>query len=241
MADPIRKRIVETRAISARELQDNAGNWRMHPKAQKEAMQGILAEIGETDTLKAYYSERNSGALTLIDGHLRRDVAPDHEWDVSILDLTDEEADYMLAVYDTVTGLAEADAERVTALLDRVTTDNLDVREMLRRLEVEAHQLLGKQREGDEGDEGDDEYTGPAEMELLPYEHYDYVVLFFTRKTDWSRAQEVLGLERRVDPRSDKARRVGLCRVLDGRTILDKLTGEGDYADTVRDTEQGAG
>ena len=83
----IRNRIVEMRSVPAAELLDNRRNWRRHPAAQREALHGILAEVGIADTLVAYRSEREGGRLTLIDGHLRHaDFAV--EWPTLILDVS---------------------------------------------------------------------------------------------------------------------------------------------------------
>ena len=63
----IRHRIVELRRVLARDLIPNPRNWRTHPKAQQEAMQGILAEIGYADALLA---RETPAGLQIIDGHI---------------------------------------------------------------------------------------------------------------------------------------------------------------------------
>src|SRR5262249_32866126 len=68
----IRDRIQEFRRVPARELLDNDGNPRRHPQAQRDALRGVLEQVGIADALVAYYSERKGGQLVLIDGHLRK-------------------------------------------------------------------------------------------------------------------------------------------------------------------------
>src|SRR6516225_1451012 len=68
----IRDRVREFRRVPARELLDNDGNPRRHPEAQRDALRGVLEQVGIAGALVAYHSERNGGQLTLIDGHLRR-------------------------------------------------------------------------------------------------------------------------------------------------------------------------
>ena len=70
----IRDRIVALRRVPARELLPDPRNWRTHPKAQREALKGVLAEIGYAGALLARETERG---LMLIDGHLRAEVTPD--------------------------------------------------------------------------------------------------------------------------------------------------------------------
>jgi len=69
---------------------------------------------------------------------------------------------------------------------------------------------------------------GPPAMELLPDERYDYVLLTFTTFSDFERAVKVLGLEKRQDARFTQNRRVGLCRVIAGAPIIDRLDGSED-------------
>jgi hypothetical protein len=45
----IRDRIKELRRVSAKELLPNPKNWRVHPPAQKDALQGLLAGLGYCD------------------------------------------------------------------------------------------------------------------------------------------------------------------------------------------------
>ncbi len=111
-------RVVELRRVAAKELANNEGNWRIHPGAQAQALAAVVDEIGKADALYAYKSERNRGALVLLDGHLRKSIDDEAEWPVLVLDLTDEEADLWLATHDTVTGMAIADPERFENLVE---------------------------------------------------------------------------------------------------------------------------
>src|SRR5580692_5069287 len=73
----IRDRIRELRRVPAKDLLVNPKNWRRHPKAQADALRGLLTEIGYADALLA--RELPDGQLMLIDGHLRKDTTPDVE------------------------------------------------------------------------------------------------------------------------------------------------------------------
>ncbi|MBI1916324.1 MAG: hypothetical protein HYS12_16570, partial [Planctomycetes bacterium] len=83
----IRNRIKCHRKIRAGELVAHEWNFRFHPEAQKAALAGIYQEVGFARSLLAY--ELPDGRLKLIDGHLRRDLDPDMEVDVEVLDVTD--------------------------------------------------------------------------------------------------------------------------------------------------------
>ena len=215
-----RDRIVEVKKVKSRELLDNENNWRVHPLAQRESMTGILTEVGKTDVLLAYYSERHENKLTLFDGHLRKALDPNEEWTVAITDLSDAEADKMLLVLDPLAAMAEMDARRVLELNERVNTDDLALREVLRRMELDAQRALNEETDED-GENGKKEKTGPAAMELMPFEHYDYVLLMFKNELDWLAAVDTLGLERRADLR--KTNKIGLCRVVSGKQVIERI------------------
>ena len=116
-----RNRILGLEYVNSRDLDAHPGNWRDHPKPQVEALRGVLAEVGIAGALLAYRSDRNGGKLTTIDGHLRKDAAP-QEWPVLVLDVDDAEADYILATHDPLAAMAQADAAALDALLASVNT-----------------------------------------------------------------------------------------------------------------------
>jgi DNA modification methylase len=127
----IQDRIRELRRVRARDLLPNPKNWRRHPKAQVDALRGLLAEIGYADALLA--RELPDGRLMLIDGHLRAETTPDAQVPVLVLDLSEEEGDKLLLTLDPLAAMAEPDAERINALLQTVRTDHQAVEELLRR------------------------------------------------------------------------------------------------------------
>src|ERR1700681_2788979 len=127
----IRDRIRELRRVQASTLLPNPKNWRRHPKAQANAMRDLLFGIGYADALLA--RELPDGRLMLIDGHLRKETTPDAQVPVLVLDVTEEEADQILLTLDPLAAMAEADAERIKALLTTVRTDSEAVQELLRR------------------------------------------------------------------------------------------------------------
>ena len=114
-----RDRIVELCRVPARELQPHPQNWRMHGAAQREALRGILAEIGYAGALLA--RRLADGRLELIDGHLRAETSPDQDVPVLMLDLDDAEARMLLAAYDSLTSLATPNVERLRSLLGTVS------------------------------------------------------------------------------------------------------------------------
>lgn len=68
-----------------------------------------------------------------------------------------------------------------------------------------------------------EEGIGPPEMDLLPYEHYDYIVLFFKDSRDFILAADHFGLAKVKVPGFVGKKTIGLGRVVDGRKYLDQL------------------
>ncbi|MEE8452462.1 MAG: ParB N-terminal domain-containing protein [Thermoguttaceae bacterium] len=135
----IRDRIKEFRRVRADLLRPNPRNWRTHPQAQRDALCGVLAEIGYADALLA--RELPDGTLELIDGHLRAETTPQMEVPVLVLDLTDDEAAKLLAMHDPLTGMAGADEDMLTELLAEVETENDAIRSMLDGILAESKPL----------------------------------------------------------------------------------------------------
>src|SRR5690606_12690246 len=92
----IRDRIVEFRRVPPTELRPNPKNWRTHPKHQRDALKGLLAELGIAAAVLAY-DAGDGGGLMLIDGHLRvEELAGMEEVPVLVLDVNEHEADKRL-------------------------------------------------------------------------------------------------------------------------------------------------
>lgn len=125
----IRDRIKELRRVKASELHPNPKNWRTHPKQQLDALRGVLAEVGFAGAELA--RELPDGSLQLIDGHARAEIAGDAEIPVLILDITESEADKILATFDPLGAMAEADAGKLEELLREVQTGSEALAEML--------------------------------------------------------------------------------------------------------------
>jgi hypothetical protein len=136
-ANKLKDRIKELRRVPANTLKEHPQNWRVHPQIQQTALEGVLAQIGIADAVLAFETE--NGALTLIDGHLRKDILGDTIIPVLVTDLTEDEARLMLATHDPLTAMATQNDELILSLLSQVTTDNEDVRQLLESLREDAY------------------------------------------------------------------------------------------------------
>jgi ParB-like chromosome segregation protein Spo0J len=124
-----RNRIIATGEESPDQLLANPLNFRRHPKHQQEALRGVLNEVGWVQDVIV---NRTTGHL--IDGHLRvelalRDNAPTVP--VKYVDLSAAEEALILATFDPIGALANADRETLAALLEEVSTGEAAVQQMI--------------------------------------------------------------------------------------------------------------
>jgi hypothetical protein len=100
----IKNRIKGHRRVRAGDLVPHEWNFRLHPELQRGALEALYREVGFARSLLAF--ELPDGRLKLIDGHLRRDLDPDMEVEVEILDVTEDEAQTLLLSIDPLAALA---------------------------------------------------------------------------------------------------------------------------------------
>lgn len=131
----LKDRIKALERIKASELLPHPQNWRTHPREQRDALRGILAEVGIADALLV---RQTPDGYQILDGHCRAEEAPDVEWPCLVVDLSDAEADKLLATHDPIGAMAEADADTLRELLAGVESKNEAVRELIATLEEQA-------------------------------------------------------------------------------------------------------
>lgn len=127
----IRDRIIDFRRVRAAELRAHPQNWRVHPPAQRQALENVLGEIGYADALVARRCA--DGSLELIDGHLRAETTPEAEVPVLIVDLDEREAALLLAVHDPLSAMADTDVGLLQQVFATVEADSQYVRDILGR------------------------------------------------------------------------------------------------------------
>ncbi len=110
----IRDRVIELRRVKASELLGNPKNWRKHPERQRKAYKALVDKIGFAGA--ELVIELADGRLMLIDGHMRKDIHPDAVLPVLVTDLNEDEADLLLASFDSVGAMAEVDTEALESL-----------------------------------------------------------------------------------------------------------------------------
>ena len=125
----IRNRIIAHEEIDPQGLLANPRNWRVHKRLQRQALAGVLEEVG---WVKSILVNRRTGYV--VDGHLRLELALERgeaSVPVDFVDLDEEEEALILATFDPLANLAGVDDERLAEVLAAARTDDPAVRELL--------------------------------------------------------------------------------------------------------------
>jgi len=128
--------------VPGSQLAPNPKNWRTHPAAQLDALRGVLAEVGFAGAHLA--RELADGSLQLIDGHARAEIVGDAVVPVLVTDLSEQEADKILATFDPIGAMAGADGAKLEELLRDVNTGNEALATMLADLAKESGLCLSE-------------------------------------------------------------------------------------------------
>jgi hypothetical protein len=111
------------------EILFNPANWRIHPKAQQEALEGVLSQVGFVQDVII-----NKQTGNLVDGHLRCQVASrngEKTIPAVYVDLTPEEEALILATIDPLSAMAATDKAKLDDLLQAVQSDDERVQKMM--------------------------------------------------------------------------------------------------------------
>lgn len=114
----LKNRIVGSGTESPETLLANPDNVKIHPRAQRDAMEQQLEAVGWVQDVIV-----NQRTQRLIDGHMRVQIALDRdepEIPVKYIDVSEEEERLLLATYDPIGALAATDQTKMKDLLAEV-------------------------------------------------------------------------------------------------------------------------
>ncbi|MDO8671124.1 MAG: hypothetical protein Q7O66_06795, partial [Dehalococcoidia bacterium] len=130
-------------------LAHELNSFKIHPRAQQDAMTGMLNETG---WLAPVIVSESSGKV--IDGHMRVSLAisrGEKSVPVAYVRLTPEEEATALATFDPVGALVAYDKDELDALLREVATGDSAVQAMLAELAAASGLYLDKPKAEDPG------------------------------------------------------------------------------------------
>lgn len=130
-----KNRIVGHGEQAAISFMANPLNWRIHPKAQREALTGVLSEVG---WVQSVIVNRTTG--NVVDGHARIEEALKLGDETPVpfveVELSEEEEKQVLLTLDPISAMAAADKQNLDSLLHDVSTASSAVADMLTELAV---------------------------------------------------------------------------------------------------------
>lgn len=134
-ANNFQSKIVGDGYESPDQLLANPANWRIHPKAQQDALEGILSEVGWVQQIIV-----NQRTGHIVDGHLRVQIAMrNNEPSVPVLyvDLDENEEQLILATLDPLAAMAATDQSMLNELIQNVSVEDESVLALLNALQKE--------------------------------------------------------------------------------------------------------
>jgi hypothetical protein len=204
-----KNRIVGHGMAAVADVVNNPLNWRVHPKDQQLALEGVLDEVGLVASIMINVTTGN-----LVDGHQRvliADKRGEKYLPATYVELSVEEEQKILATYDTVTGLSLKHKDNLNLLLGKVETRSSAVQAML-------DHLRGTRRT--EADKDNPEIDFTIELD----EQQNYVVFAFDNKFDWNVVVEAFGIStKKTLDSTETYSRQGTGRVLDGKLLVERL------------------
>lgn len=159
-----RNRIVGEGEEPPDQLLANPMNWRTHPKRQREALFGLLKEVGWVQRVIV-----NRATGHIVDGHARVELAIERRETavpVVYVELTQDEEQLVLASLDPLGAMAGADANVLHTLLQDVNTSDAALMSMLEDVSRSAGVASVKAQGSDDVPELADELLAKWRVEL---------------------------------------------------------------------------
>lgn len=183
----IRDRIRGLARLAPERIRPNPRNWRTHPEAQRDALKGVLADVGIADAVLVVPCSPGGlasllaagpdgfgpwlmayrGDFMLVDGHLRTETITGQPVPALVLDLDEREQAEVLATFDPVGDLAGMDRERFIALAGEFNSTNAAVQSLVADLASMEERMRGAADEA--GAAGDD---APGDEPNIPESNY---------------------------------------------------------------------
>ena len=165
------------------QLLANPANWRIHPRAQQDAMKGVLDQVG---WVQSVIVNRVTGHL--IDGHMRVSLALREDAKtipVAYVELTPEEESLVLATLDPLSALAGTDKEKLAELLAEVSTDSAELANVLNNLGNDGSGMSATDRLA--------EWAGMPEFSQDDQTSWKQVIVHFNTPEDLEAFSKLLG------------------------------------------------
>jgi hypothetical protein len=156
-----RNRIVGHGTVAAAELLANPKNYRIHPDNQKQALTGVLDQVGWVQSIIV-----NQRSGLVVDGHMRAAlaVARGETVPVTYVELDEHEEALILAALDPITTLAVSDAEKFGALYEQLSVEGDALDGLLSTYLADAQSVTLKDPAGESESSGSSSTPGGRKL-----------------------------------------------------------------------------
>lgn len=187
-------RIVGHGMVEVDKVVNNPANWREHPTYQRDALVGVLEDVGLVAEITI-----NKRTGRLVDGHLRVAVAKEHgveKLPVRFVDLSEDEEREVLATLDPIASMAVANQEKIQALIESMDGRQIagPVRTMWADLQADLSSGKGK-RSTVERSNAESVLLDQA-VQVRPSREYVLIMCADDGGMEWETLQAELGLKR---------------------------------------------
>lgn len=145
----IRDRIKSLRRVKANELIPHPKNWRVHTERQRKVWGEVMEKVGFAGAVLT--RETDDGKLMVIDGHFRAEESGEAKIPVLVTDLSEQEAERILATFDPIGALATTDTSALDGLLASIGEQDGAIGSLLSELRGKASDLEFNPDSGESG------------------------------------------------------------------------------------------
>ena len=196
-------------------------NTRVHSRDNLEQIEASLVRHGQDQPIVVNERTRN-----VIKGNGRLVAARNLGWTHIAVLFVDEsdEASVARSISDNYSSdTSYFDSAKTLEMIQVISPDDASLRAMISDLEYSLKGIAEANEAGDEAGSvavEPSEYPTVDELEIKPYEHYDYILVLADNVHDWNLLCTELGLDYVVDRRS---KIVGLGRAVRARRLIELI------------------
>ena len=178
----MRNRIKQHTTAKKKDIRPNPNNWRTHPQAQTDSLISLINSIGYVDELLVIDDPTGECKYLLVDGEARWSIANDNDdLPVSVLDITEAEANIVLATFDPISSFAGSEASKLDELMK-----DIDIKSFEDDMQKEMAKLLNRvdNNYGIPQLEAEQEWEGMPEYDNEDLESKYKVIVHFDTEED---------------------------------------------------------
>ena len=136
MDEKLRERIVKVERRRAGDVQPNLRNPKLYSAEKRERLNAIVDKSGKAGVLLSYFDD--DGVERYFDGNTRSLTYPNEVWWIAQTDLTQQEVDNLVTLYDPLAGQIDWDNEILGTLLQESDETEAVLMDMLEEVADEA-------------------------------------------------------------------------------------------------------